>query len=83
MENFTARALMVEVFRGGKLVYDLPPLSVIRNYCKTEIDSMWDEVLRFDNPHNYYVDLSQKLWDLKHDMLSAYSKGTKDGRESK
>ncbi|MBR5446493.1 MAG: nicotinate phosphoribosyltransferase, partial [Clostridia bacterium] len=82
LENYTARALMVQVFRNGELVYDLPPLSVIRNYCRTEIDSMWDEVLRFDNPHNYYVDLSQALWDLKNDMLSAYSRGSKDNKEN-
>jgi hypothetical protein len=69
LENFTARELMVPIFEKGKLVYDLPPLSVIRNYCKTELASMWEEVLRFENPHNYYVDLSPKLWDEKQLML--------------
>jgi len=77
LENYTARELMVPIFRNGKLVYDLPPLSVIRNYCRTEIASMWDEVLRFENPHNYYVDLSQKLWDLKHSLISRYIKGNR------
>ena len=78
MENFTARELMIPIFKDGELVYDVPPLSVVRNYCQTEIDSMWDEVLRFENPHTYYVDLSQKLWDLKYELISRYIKGDKD-----
>jgi len=77
LENFTARELLIPIFQNGSLVYDVPPLSVVRNYCKTEIESMWDEVLRFENPHNYYVDLSQKLWDLKYSMISRYIKGNK------
>ena len=78
MENFTARELLIPIFKNGELVYDVPPLSVVRNYCQTEIDSMWDEVLRFENPHTYYVDLSQKLWDLKYSLISRYIKGNKD-----
>jgi len=77
LENFTARELMIPIFKDGELVYDIPPLSVVRNYCQTEIDSMWDEVLRFENPHTYYVDLSQQLWDLKHELISRYIKGNK------
>ena len=57
------------VFQGGKLVYDLPSLQEIQDYCKKEVDSLWDEVKRFENPHTYYVDLSQKLWDIKYALL--------------
>ena len=57
------------VFRGGKLVYDLPDLEEIRAYCAQQLDTLWDEVKRFENPHGYYVDLSQKLWDIRNDLL--------------
>jgi len=70
MTNFTARPLMEQIFRGGELVYELPSLEEIRAYCAREVASLWDEVTRFENPHNYYVDLSQKLWDIKHELLN-------------
>ncbi len=70
--DFTARELLLPIYKDGRLMYDLPPLDTIRDYCASEIESMWKEVLRFENPHNYYVDLSQKLWDLKHSMISKY-----------
>ncbi len=68
--DFTARPLQVPVFIGGKQVYFSPKLEEIRAYCAKEVDSLWDEVKRFENPHKYYVDLSQKLWDVKYGMLS-------------
>ena len=68
--DFTAKELMVQVFRSGELVYDLPPLKDIQKYCAEQVDTLWDEVKRFDNPHTYYVDLSQKLWDIKNDPLN-------------
>ena len=67
--DFTAKELQVPVFRGGRLVYDLPALDQIRDYCREQVDTLWEEVKRFDNPHKYYVDLSQKLWDVKHRLL--------------
>ena len=67
--NFTAKELQVPVFQGGKLVYDAPSLEEIRAYCAQQLDTLWEEVKRFDNPHNYYVDLSQKLWDVKYTLL--------------
>jgi len=67
--NFSARELLVPVFEGGELVYSQPPLDKIREYCRAEVASLWDEVKRFDNPHNYYVDLSQKLWDIKNSLI--------------
>ena len=74
LENFTAENLQVQVYESGKLVYELPTITEIKAHCEAEIEGMWDEVRRFTNPHNYYVDLSQKLWDIKHDMLAAYRK---------
>lgn len=71
-ENYTATELLVPIFRGGELVYDVPALAEVRAHCAQEIESMWEEVRRFTNPHNYYVDLSEKLWQLKHDMLATH-----------
>ena len=67
--NFHARELQVPVFRNGELVYQLPTLNEIRSYCREQVDTLWDEVKRFDNPHTYYVDLSQKLWEIKYRLL--------------
>ena len=72
--NFTARELMVPIFRGGKLVYKLPTLAEIQSYCAAQVDTLWDEVKRFDNPHTYYVDLSQKLWSIKDELLRENSR---------
>ena len=72
--NFTAKELQVPVFKDGELVYKLPSLAEIRNYCAEQVDTLWDEVKRFDNPHNYYVDLSKKLWDIRYDLLKRNSK---------
>ena len=70
LENVTVRPLLVDIFKNGELVYDVPPLDEVRTYCASEVATMWDEVRRFDNPHNYYVDLSQKLWDIKQELIS-------------
>ena len=67
--DFTAKELLVPIFKNGERVYDLPSLDEIQKYCAQQIDTLWDEVKRFDNPHTYYVDLSQKLWDIKYDLL--------------
>ena len=75
LENFTATELLVPIFKEGKLVYDLPSLEQIRRHCQEERDGMWEEVRRFTNPHDYYVDLSQKLWDIKHSLLNKRNKG--------
>ncbi len=72
--NFTARELQVPVFKSGELVYKLPSLEEIRSYCLAQVDTLWDEVKRFDNPQTYYVDLSQKLWDIKYDLLKSNGK---------
>ena len=67
--SIEARELLVPVFRGGELVYQVPDLQTSRAYCQRQVDALWDEVKRFENPHNYYVDLSQKLWDIKQSLL--------------
>ena len=67
--DYTAKEVQVPVFRDGQLVYELPTLDQIRDYCIQQVDTLWDEVKRFDNPQTYYVDLSQKLWDIKYGML--------------
>ena len=74
MENYTATELQVPDFKNGELVYKLPEISEIRRHCEEEIEGMWDEVRRFNNPHNYYVDLSEKLWKIREDMISEYRK---------
>ncbi len=73
MTNYTARQLLVPIFEGGRCVYNKPCLEEIREHCKREIESMWDSVLRFENPHVHYVDLSEKLWRIKQELLSSMS----------
>ena len=70
IKDFTAVPLQQVIYKDGKLVYDLPKLQDIQAYCKEQLDIMWDSVKRFDNPHNYYVDLSNKLWFTKHELLT-------------
>lgn len=73
--NFTARELQVPIFKNGELVYQMPTLKEIRDYCREQVDTLWDEVKRFDNPHAYYVDLSKKLWEIKYTLLKNNSNG--------
>lgn len=73
VENFRAVSLSKQIFANGRCVYESPVLDDIRRYCREQVDTMWDEVLRFENPHQYYVDLSQPLWDEKQRLLSEYT----------
>ena len=70
LEDYRIEELQKPIFLGGKCVYESPTASEIRDYCAAQLDLQWDEVKRFENPHNYYVDLSQKLWDVKQGLLS-------------
>ena len=70
MENFRAYEMMVPIFKDGQLVYKLPTLKEIKTYCAYQVSTLWPEVKRFDYPHQYYVDLSPKLMELKDKMLS-------------
>ena len=68
--DFYAKELLVKYIENGKLIEKLPSVPEIKEYCQAQLDTLWDEVTRFENPHTYYVDLSQKLWDIKNDLLN-------------
>lgn len=70
ISNFYAKEMLVKYIENGKLTVKLPDVNEIRDYCKAQLDTLWDEVTRFENPHTYYVDLSQKLWDIKNSLLN-------------
>lgn len=72
LTNYTTRKLLVKIFDKGELIYKCPTIEEIRAYCTKEIDTLWESVKRFENPHNYYVDLSPKLWQIKNDLLFSY-----------
>ncbi len=67
--NYTLRELLIPIFVGGECVYESPSIEKIREYCLSEVNSLWEEVKRFENPHRYYVDLSPKLWNIKQNLL--------------
>ena len=71
--NFTARPLLEKIFENGKCIYEHKDVKEIQKYCKEQIDTLWDECLRFEHPHKYYVDLSQKLYDEKYRLLKEHS----------
>ena len=72
--NFIARPLLAPIFLNGEFVYPSPTLEEIVTYSKEQIEMLWEEVLRFEKPHRYYVDLSKELWTLKTELLEKYSK---------
>ncbi len=72
IENYVARPLLVKIFDKGECVYNSPALTEIRDYCAEQIDTLWDEVKRFENPHKYYVDLSEKLWEIRKLLIEEY-----------
>ncbi|WP_291570668.1 nicotinate phosphoribosyltransferase [Clostridium sp. UBA4548] len=72
VENFKARRLQVKIFEKGELVYNLPKIEEIKNYCREEVNSLWDELKRFEYPHKYYVDLSEELWNIKNSLIEEY-----------
>lgn len=73
LTNFHAKKLLVKIFDKGQCVYEGPDLKTIKSYCREQVETLWEEVLRFDNPHNYYVDLSKQLWELKERLLVEHS----------
>lgn len=70
LTDFEVRDLLVPIFKDGRCVYKKPTFAEIADYCQKEINTLWDEITRFENPHTYYVDLSQKLWNVKNELLS-------------
>lgn len=73
VENFYVRPLLQRMFKNGECVYKSPSTKEIKDYCKDQLDTLWDELKRFENPHKYYVDLSQSLWQIKNDLLRSVS----------
>ncbi len=69
LENYRAVPLLRTIYRGGQLVYQRPGLQEIQRYCEEQVETLWDSVKRFENPHNYYVDLSLRLWTIKEELL--------------
>lgn len=74
VNDFVAKKLQVKIFENGKQVYDCPTVKEIADYRRNQVESMWDEVTRFENPHKYYVDLSEELWELRHSLLNRHNK---------
>ena len=74
IENAMVREMLQLVMKDGKLVVELPTLNEIKKYLQLELKTLYSEIKRFDNPHVYYVDLSQKLWNLKNDLILKYKK---------
>ena len=74
VDNFVARRLLQPIFVNGQCVYSSPTLPEIQNYCRSQISSLWEEVTRFENPHHYYVDMSEKLWNVRQELLTKFSK---------
>ncbi len=72
IENYVARPLLVQIFKKGECVYSSPTPAEIREYCSEQVDTLWDEVKRFENPHKYYVDLSAKLWEIRKLLIEEY-----------
>ena len=67
--NYSAKPLLVQLFDKGRKVYESPDIEQIRDYCAQQMETLWQQVTRFENPQTYYVDLSQELWDVKHKLL--------------
>ncbi|MEY8303555.1 nicotinate phosphoribosyltransferase [Anaerosalibacter bizertensis] len=70
--NFYAKKLLVKIFDGGESVYESPNIEDIRNYCGEQINTLWEEVRRFEKPHKYFVDLSESLWTIKNQLLEKH-----------
>lgn len=70
LKDYYVKPLQEKIFENGNLVYTSPSLKEIAEYSKRDLDTFWDEIKRMNNPHKYFVDLSQNLWDLKHHLLN-------------
>ena len=69
LSNFVARDIREQIFKSGKCIYEKPDIDEIRNYCLSQISTLWDETLRFENPQSYYIDLSKELWELRTELI--------------
>ena len=73
LTNIVAKKMLVPIFEKGRCVYTSPSLDAIKAYCADQLEHLWDEVKRFDNPHRYYVDLSPRLWEIKNRLLADHN----------
>lgn len=73
LTRFTAEPLQKPLFLGGECVHIPRNIHEIKKYCADRVAHLWSETVRFENPHSYYVDLSQKLWGIKQRLLEEYS----------
>lgn len=73
VSDFIAKKLQIKIFEKGKQIYNSPSVREISKYRAEQVESLWDEVTRFENPHTYYVDLSEDLWELRHNLLNSLS----------
>ena len=69
VRNFEAIPLLVDIFKEGQLVYQLPTLSEIQEYARKNYDQLWDEYKRVLNPQHYPVDLAKDIWQDKMDLI--------------
>lgn len=67
--DYYVRPLLKRIFEKGRCVYETPSVDVLKEYCGMEVDGLWEELKRFENPHKYYVDLSEKLWKIKNELI--------------
>jgi nicotinate phosphoribosyltransferase len=75
LSNFVAVNLRKKIYDAGKCIYECPDVHEIRAYCEEQTGTLWEEILRFDNPQAYYVDLSDKLWKMRTELLEQYEAG--------
>ena len=67
----SVRPLRQQIFKNGECIYQSPSITEIRDYCMREVDTLWDQIKRFENPQTYFVDLSKKLWTCKNELLES------------
>lgn len=69
--DYVIKPLQVQLFDKGNRVYECPPIEEVRRYCSEQIETLWEQIRRFENPQTYYVDYSEKLWRVKNDLLES------------
>lgn len=74
LTNYQVRDLLVPIFKDGQLVYQTPNIEETKAYCNDEFNTLYEEIKRIDNPHEYYVDLSDKLRKLKEELINMHRK---------
>ena len=74
LENYDVKKVLVQIYEKGELVYNLPSLEEIKQKAEMELDTLWSETKRLDNPNEYIVDLSEKLWEVKSTLLKKHGK---------